>query len=187
MQALAPLWWVLLGGLVASIVGVMFALKTWSGPTRRQWDRKTPGLKLYREIHGSLVMIALGAYTAAGRGVGESCRLLAANASPWLRSYLGTIQQRAHKEKGAEIVDVGLFEWRQMVRLVCLSAGIGLPEALRVVGLDASDVVARQLMQRLEQTDATLLAAQKAIVFTCVFVIVTMYFAMIGMAVSVSH
>lgn len=187
IQAIAPVWWLIPAALIAVVTLGIVLLKRWTGTTRRRRDKDTPGLKLYREIHGSLVMIALGAYTAAGRGVGESCRLLAANASPWLRSYLGLIQHRAHKEKGAEIVDVGLFEWRQMVRLVCLSAGVGLPEALRAVGLDASDVVARQLMQRLRQTDAALLAAQKAIVFTCVFVIVTMYFAMIGMAVSVSR
>jgi len=181
-------WWVPI--VAAAILLPFFAfygLRTWTGLARRGWDRKVPGFRTYREVHGSMLMIALGAYTAAGRGVGESCRLLATSASPWLRSYLGLIQHRAHKEKGADIVDVGLFEWRQMVRVVCLASGVGLPTALRTVGLDASDLVAKQMLARLKQVDVALAVTQKTITFTCVFVILSMYFAMIGMAVTVSR
>jgi hypothetical protein len=181
-------WWIPIAAILGALpFTLIYVLNNWRGPDRRRLDRKTPGLRIYREVHGSLLMIALGAYTAAGRGIGESCRKLSMTATPWLRSYLGLIQHRAQKEKGAEIVDVGLFEWRQMVRLVCLSAGVGLPMALRKVGLESSDIVAAQLMQRLAATDKALNVAQKAVVFSCTSVILTLYFAMIGMAVSASR
>lgn len=180
VEWIAQFWPVLAAMAVAGPLVFIRVLNRWTGPVRRSWDRKVPGFAVYRETHGSLVMIALGAYSAAGRGVGETCRALSANASPWLRSYLSLIQHRAQKEKNADIVDVGLFDWRLMVRIACLSSGAGLSAALRSVGLESSDVVARQLLARMQVAQLATQNVLKVVFFGCLFVVLTMYFAMVS-------
>lgn len=180
LEWIGKFWPVLAALVVAVPLAVSRVLKAWTGPVRRSWDRKVPGFAVYRATHGSLAMIALGAYSAAGRGVGETCRALSASASPWMRSYLSLIQHRATKEKNADIVDVGLFDWRLMVRIACLSSGAGLSAALRSVGLESSDVVARQLLARMQVAQVAVQNVLKVVFFGCLIVVLTMYVAMVG-------
>lgn len=166
----------LVAGLVIALPFVVFRLLgLWSGPLRRRWDKSVFGFRAYRETYGALVMISLGAFSAAGRGIGETCKELMLNASPWLRWYIAEIRKRAADQEGANIVDVGLFQWQLMVRVGCLCSGVPLPDALRTVGLDASDLIAKRLVERLGRAQKILFATIPVAMFLCVGVIAVMY------------
>ncbi len=165
--------------LVAMPYVVYWILANWTGPMRKRWDASLPGLTVYRKLHGSMVMISLGAFAAAGRSIGDTCRLLSVNATPWLRSYLITIQTRAKDQEGARIVEVGLFDWRQMVRVACLCSGQSLPVALRVVGLDSSASVAQDTAQLLQRVQAVSLLFIPISLLSCLALVGLMFSALI--------
>ena len=180
MKWLSQFWW-----LYAAIAAVLpflayCLLATWTGPVRRKWDARIPGFVIYRTTHGALTMIALGAFAGAGRGIGETCRALSRNANPWLRSYLASIQARAQDRKDADIVDVGLFDWRLMVRLACLCTGSNLTEALRSVGLRSSAEVAEELLARLRRAQRLTLLLIPVVMVSCIALMGAIYGVLIS-------
>lgn len=170
--------YVLVPLLVALPFAVRWMLMNWQGPMRRKWDQRGPGFSIYRQIQGAFVMISLGAYASAGRGIAESCRSLTPTATPWLRWYLNSIIGRSAK-KGADIVDVGLFDWRLMVRLTCLSTGQSLPTAMATVGLQASSTIATEIVDRLKRAQAATIAGLSAVLLICVLTVATLYFTLL--------
>lgn len=177
-QWMARYGWALLPLLLATPFAVHWLLMNWQGPLRRTWDQRGPGFAIYRQTQGAFTMISLGAYASAGRGIGESCRALAPIATPWLRWYLNAIIGRSAR-KGAEIVDVGLFDWRIMVRLTCLTSGQALPAALATVGLQASNTIASEVIDRLRRAQLGVVASLSVVLLSCIVTVATLYFTLL--------
>jgi len=179
MNAITDVWWIFVVlGVIAPFAAAQ-VLQRWRGPLRKKFDKKVPGFVVYRMANASMAMIAIGAFAGAGRGLGETCNLLSRNATPWLRWYLAAIQERAKDRKEADIVDVGLFDWRLMVRVACLCMGSSLSSALCSVGLEASEDVAAELVVRLQRAQAALMRVIPGLMVLSVLAMGVVYATMV--------
>lgn len=165
-DAMAGVWPITLGVIVALVAATAWAMPNWVGPRRRWADQKLPGFKLYRLVRALPLQMALGTFLAARIGFDKAIKSLVDRANPWERMYLhemlGNLSGK-HK-RGVDIVDVGLFDWQAMVRVEVRSSGTDLDEALQHVAVQSAPRLVALLEKRVRDASTTIKMVQRIVI-----------------------
>jgi toxin co-regulated pilus biosynthesis protein E len=101
-------------GLAGLLALAVWSLPRWTGRWRDRFDRAPPW-SLYRTLHGSAVLIALGGLLTTGTPFAEALRVVKASASRWLAVHLDTIHLRIRTGMAAgEAMDMHLFRFAEV-------------------------------------------------------------------------
>lgn len=115
-DGVALVWPLMLGGIVAVLGWVRWALPNWTGPMRARIDEAWLLFKLYRDFKGSLFLAMFASLTKSRDGAATSQRealtLMQQGASPWLTWKIRAILGRIDEEGGldATMLDVGVVD-----------------------------------------------------------------------------
>lgn len=144
-------------GLVAFIFLITYSLDRLVGPVRKKLDHSSfplPVYKIYRQVNGLNVIVAMASQLKVGVSLKESLRVIALDSSPYMKSFLNEIQTRLalKSDDFGAAFDVGLLDEQVLYRLVDFSRRSSFPEAVEKVGLQSFDRVTKAI----KKTSATL-------------------------------
>lgn len=144
-------------GLVALVFLIAYSLDRLVGPVRKKLDHSSfplPVYKIYRQVNGLNVIVAMASQLKVGVSLKESLRVIALDSSPYMKSFLNEIQTRLalKSDDFGAAFDVGLLDEQVLYRLVDFSRRSSFPEAVEKVGLQSFDRVTKAI----KKTSATL-------------------------------
>lgn len=133
-------WWVVILAVVAVLVFIDRLLRTYIGQARFLIDQ-IPILSLYRKLTAARFMETLGLLITNGVVFKKALKILQQNANPYLASHLLTMEYRLSggKENIAEVLDTGLLDNTDLVRLRVIAQGRGFEHALTRQGRKAAE------------------------------------------------
>jgi type II secretory pathway component PulF len=119
--------------IIAAIVAfAIWAPGNWSGKFRETLDKTVP-FSVYREFQSAILLGVIATMASSGLSLDESLKMLAENASKWMRSYLLKMSRRLSNPKipsEAQAMNVSFFSdyvlWRleDAIRLKGISTGL---------------------------------------------------------------
>lgn len=124
-------WWLVLIFILVSIVAMVKFLRNYVGDGREYIDN-LPLISLYRKIIAARFMQTLGILISNGVVFKKALHILQYSASPYLAWHLLSMEYRlgAGKENIAEVLDTGLIQPRDLMRLKITAYGRGFEYAL---------------------------------------------------------
>jgi type II secretory pathway component PulF len=133
-------WWVVILALIGLIALLARVLRTYIGQGRSVIDQ-IPLLSLYRKLTAARFMETLGLLITNGVVFKKALRILQQNANPYLASHLLTMEFRLSggKENIAEVLDTGLLDKTDLVRLRIIAQSKGFERALIRQGRNSAD------------------------------------------------
>ena len=139
-------WWFLILLILAIIVTIAVVLRHLTGDLRRLID-KVPLLSLYRELIAARFMETLGLLLQNGVALNRSLQILQKNAQPYFAWHLAMMEIRlsAGQDNIADVLDTGLLDEGDLVRLQVIAKGKGFEGALLSLGAKATQRVAAKL------------------------------------------
>lgn len=134
-------WWLVAICLVAIVWLLFYTLRAYVGGARKLMD-VLPVLSLYRHFVAANFMEVLGLLVSNGIILKKALRILQYNATPYLGMHLLTMEYRLSggKENVAEVLDTGLIDKHDLMRLRVIAIGKGIEHALVRQGMRASDL-----------------------------------------------
>lgn len=134
-------WWmIVLGGFVLLIISIRKLLTTYVGELRTYID-KIPLLSLYKVTTAARFMETLGLLVANGVVFKKALGLMRMQASPYLSYHLMLMERRLGEGIGniADVLDTGMIDKTDIVRLRVTAASKGFDHALVRLGKNAAD------------------------------------------------
>lgn len=133
-------WWLVLLGMIGALWLLIYSLRMYAG-NGRKWMDALPVLSLYRHFTAANFMEVLGLLVSNGVILKKALRILSHNATPYLSAHLLTMEYRLSggKENMAEVLDTGLLDKNDLMRLRVIATGRGLEHALVRQGMRATE------------------------------------------------
>lgn len=133
-------WWIVLVGLVSFFMVLMRILRTYVGEFRVYID-KVPLLSLYKITTAARFMETLGLLVANGVVFKNALSLMKMQASPYLAYHLMLMERRLGEGIGniADVLDTGMIDHTDIVRLRVTAASKGFDHALVRLGKSAAE------------------------------------------------
>jgi len=133
-------WFVMLALLIGFFVGLSFFLRYYIG-VGRQFVDTLPVLSLYRQVIAARFMETLGLLISNGVVLKKALKIMQYNANPYLSAHLMTMEYRlgGGKENIAEVLDTGLINPEDLMRLRVIARGKGFEYALLRQGRRANE------------------------------------------------
>lgn len=131
-------WWLLLILLVGIVAVVARLLRNYVGDGRHYLDN-IPVLAIYRQLIAARFMQTLGLLIANGIVLKQALKILQYTANPYLSYHLLTMEYRlgGGKDNIAEVLDTGLLDRGDLMRLRIIARGKGFEHALMRQGKHA--------------------------------------------------
>lgn len=133
-------WWL----VILTVVVVIFALarmyRDYTGELRKVIDR-LPVLSIYRKLVAARFMETLGMLVANGIAFKQAIKIIEFNTTPYLASHLLQMEYRlgAGKLNIAEVLDTGLIDQGDILRLQAVANAKGVEQALVRLGKHATE------------------------------------------------
>lgn len=142
-------WWLAVLVIIALLIGLSYLLRNYIGNLRATLDY-FPILALYRKLTAARFMETMGLLISNGVVLKKALKILQRNASPYLASHLLAMEYRLSggKENIAEVLDTGLLDENDLMRLRVIARGKGFEHALIRQGRKAAE----QGMQAIQLT-----------------------------------
>ncbi len=133
-------WWVVLLITIGLLVGISYLLRNYIGGLRPGLDQ-VPVLSMYRKLTAARFMGTLGLLISNGVILKKALKILQRNANPYLASHLLAMEYRLSggKENMAEVLDTGLLDENDLMRLRVIAKGKGFEHALIRQGRKAAE------------------------------------------------
>jgi type IV pilus assembly protein PilC len=134
-------WWLTLLLIVIALFLLAYLLRAYVGDGRKLIDT-LPVLSLYRSFTAANFMEVLGLLVSNGVILKKALRILQYNATPYLGMHLLTMEYRLSggKENIAEVLDTGLLDKNDLMRLRVIAVGKGFEHALVRQGMRAAEM-----------------------------------------------
>lgn len=128
-------WFLVLFWILLAIIGISYGLCNYVGRARDFIDN-LPILSLYRQFTAARFMQMLGLLIANGVMLKRALKILQHGANPYLAWHLLTMEYRlgGGQENIAEVLDTGLIDKSNLVRLHIIARGKGFEHALQRQG-----------------------------------------------------
>lgn len=152
-------WWLLMLILLIGImIGIGYFLKHYVGDFRSQVDA-IPLLNLYRKQNSARFMQSLGLLMMNGVVFKKAIKILQYSANPYLSWHLFSIEHRlgAGQENIADVLDTGLIDNHDLMRLRIIAHGRGFEHALKRQGERALVQTDEMIQRAAKLTGAALL------------------------------
>jgi len=142
-------WWAILLIIIGLLVGFSYLLRNYIGDLRYGLDQ-VPVISIYRKLTAARFMETLGLLISNGVILKKALKILQRNANPYLASHLLAMEYRLSggKENIAEVLDTGLLDSNDLIRLRVIAKGKGFEHALIRQGRKAAE----QGMQNVQLT-----------------------------------
>lgn len=139
-------WWLVILAFLGVIFSIGYMLRTYIGHLRPTID-SLPLLSLYRRLVAARFMESLGMLITNGVVFKRSLRILQQNANPYLASHLMAMEFRLSggKENIAEVLDTGLLDKNDLLRLRIIARGRGFEHALTRQGRKSAALTIDQI------------------------------------------
>lgn len=134
-------WWpVVLGAIIGLIILFYLSVKNVVGEPRAILD-SIPGFNIYRQLVAARFMETLGLLIANGIVFKQALKILQQNASPYLSWHLQMMEMKLARGRGniAEVLDTGLINAEDIVRLKAIADAKGFEHALIRLGKSAGE------------------------------------------------
>ena len=166
-------WWLVLLLLVGVFVGIGMMLMRVTGEPRRVIDA-IPLLALYREITAARFMETLGMLITNGIVLKRALDIMMNKASPYLawHLYLMNFRLSGGRENIAEVVDTGLMDEADIIRLRVIAKGKGFEHALIRLGKQAGDRNVKRILKTGKIAGGIMLGTGAAL---AMFMVMTVY------------
>lgn len=151
-------WWLLLLVIIAIILGFSYLLRYYIGDIRSALD-KIPIISLYRKLTAARFMETLGLLLTNGVVLKKALKILQRSASPYFASHLLAMEYRLSggKENIADVLNTGLLDENDLMRLRVIAKGKGFEHALIRQGLNAAEQSLKSIQLTAKITGAILL------------------------------
>lgn len=128
-------WFVVLLGVIAVIIAVAYMLENYVGEFRNTIDN-IPLLNLYRKQNSARLMQSLGMLMLNGVVFKKAIKILQYSANPYLSWHLFSIEHRlgTGQENIADVLDTGLIDKHDLMRLRIVAHGRGFEHAVKRQG-----------------------------------------------------
>lgn len=135
-------WWLIALMLGGGILGITKTLQYLTGDLRKTIDR-LPILSLYRESVAARFMETLGRLLTNGVALNKALTIMQQDAAPYLGWHLIDMELRLSggKENIADVLDTGLINESDILRLRVVARGKGFEKALLSLGMRAQERV----------------------------------------------
>lgn len=165
-------WWMVLILIVAGFWGTFRMLHVYVGEFRVGIDH-FPVLSLYRKFSAARFMETLGLLISNGVVFKKALKILQRSANPYLASHLLTMEYRLSggKENIAEVLDTGLLNKHDLMRLRVIAQGKGIEHALVRSGHKAATDTMEALNIICRMTGALLLVFSAGLAAFLVFAV----------------
>ncbi len=132
-------WWGLILAIIAIVVGLNLFLKNYIGPGRESVDQ-LPLFNLYRKLTAARFMETMGLLVLNGVVFKQALSLIARQASVYLSFHMRLMERRLGKGEGniADVLDTGLIDHSDIIRLRAIAAAKGFEHALVRQGKQAN-------------------------------------------------
>lgn len=139
-------WWAVVVILIAALIGISYFLRTNTSGFRRMLDH-WPLFSIYRKMVAAQFMESLGILIANGIVFKQGLKLLAVNANPYLSWHLLLMDHRLSRGtfNVAEVLETGLLEQKDVLRLEALANVKGFEVALERQGRESAKNAVRTL------------------------------------------
>lgn len=141
-------WFVVALGVTAVIFFIAYLLRNYVGEFRTTIDN-VPLLNLYRKQNSARLMRSLGMLMLNGVVFKKAIKILQQSANPYLSWHLFSMEHRlgAGQENIADVLDTGLIDAHDLMRLRIVAHGRGFEQALKRQGeraLHQADLLAQR-------------------------------------------
>lgn len=145
-------FWIILF-ITAASIAIAQILRNYIGEGRQVID-VIPGLAFYRKLTAARFMETLGLLISNGVVFKKALKIMQHNANPYLAWHLLTMEFRlgGGRQNIAEVLDTGLIDKADLIRLRIIAQGQGFEQALLRQGKRAS----KQELQRIRTSTKTL-------------------------------
>ncbi|CAM4424104.1 MAG: Toxin coregulated pilus biosynthesis protein E [Legionellaceae bacterium] len=166
-------WFLFIVIIGVSILAITQMLRNYIG-NARQWIDLIPGLALYRKLTAARFMETLGLLITNGVVFKKALKIMQYNANPYLAWHLLTMEFKlgGGRQNIAEVLDTGLIDKNDLVRLKIIAQGRGFEHALLRQGRRAS----QQGLQKIKISSKTFGAVMLALAaLLAAFLITSVY------------
>lgn len=132
-------WWIILLCLIGAGIGIGAFLRNYVGPGREAVD-KIPLLQVYRQLTAARFMETLGLLISHGVVFKKALSMMQNQASAYLGYHLMLMERKLGKGRGniAEVLDTGLVDSKDIIRLKAIAAAKGFEHGLIRQGQQAA-------------------------------------------------
>lgn len=133
-------WWIVIVGIFAVIFGMSRLYRDYTGPLRGLIDR-LPILSIYRRLVAARFMETLGMLVANGIAFKQAIKIIQYNTTPYLAHHLVQMEYKlgSGKLNIAEVLDTGLIDQGDILRLQAVANAKGVEQALVRLGKHATE------------------------------------------------
>lgn len=133
-------WWLVILIIIAVIFSMSRMYKDYTGQFRKVIDR-LPILSIYRKLAAARFMETLGMLVANGIAFKQAIKIIQYNTTPYMASHLLQMEYRlgAGKLNIAEVLDTGLIDQGDILRLQAVANAKGVEQALVRLGKHATE------------------------------------------------
>lgn len=165
-------WWAVLIGIGLVITFITIMLRELTGKTRR-WIDGIPLLRLYRDAVAARFMQTVGLLLANGVVFKVALEMMQQSASRYIAWHLFHMEFRLSggRENLAEVMDTGLINRADILRLKVIAKGGGFEKALLHLGAHATDRKDKAITVASKVTGGVLLALGGVLAAFMVFAI----------------
>ena len=152
-------WWIALLSLMAVIIGLRRMLDNLTGEWRALLDTLPP-FSLYRQLAGARVLETLGLLVANGVVFKSAIKVMQYQANPYTLSHLMEMEHLLSMGKTniAEVLDTGLIDHHDLMRLRVMAEVKGFEHGLVHMGVRGSEQATKTLLLMARFTGGALLA-----------------------------
>ncbi len=133
-------WWIVIVIVVGTLFGMSRFYRDYTGPLRKIIDH-LPVLSIYRRLAAARFMETLGMLVANGIAFKQAIKIVQYNATPYMAAHLLQMEYKlgAGKLNIAEVLDTGLIDQSDVLRLEAVSNVQGVEKALIRLGKHATE------------------------------------------------
>lgn len=135
-------WWLILLSIAAIIFILRYAMTNYTGELRSMLDT-VPPFSFYRRLIAARFMETLGVLVANGVVFKQALKVMQYQAGPYLASHLVVMEHLLSMGKGniAEVLDTGLIDQQDILRLRVMAEVKGLEHGLVRMGVHGTESV----------------------------------------------
>lgn len=166
-------WWALVLIVVAIVAGFGYLMRHYIGDMRAGLD-KVPIISMYRKLTAAHLMETLGLLLTNGVVLKKALKILQRSASPYLGAHLLAMEYRLSggKENIADVLNTGLLDENDLMRLRVIAKGKGFAHALIRQGRNAAEQGAKAIQLTGKIAGAVLLLCGGGL---AAFLVITIY------------
>ncbi|MBI5447773.1 MAG: type II secretion system F family protein [Gammaproteobacteria bacterium] len=133
-------WWIVILAIVGTIIGMARFYRNYTGRFRFTVDH-LPLLSIYRRLVAARFMETLGMLVANGIAFKQAIKIVQFNTTPYLTSHLVQMEYKlgSGKLNIAEVLDTGLIDEGDVLRLQAVANAKGVEQALIRLGKHATE------------------------------------------------